>query len=259
MKQRDTIPTVYKSGKQQKPGLLFLALLLLLTSLACGVPGLPIGGLASPEPQVSPTPLGDTISYLVPAYTTTLSPGESVPGTQLTYIDRSADAFEVEIGGQRAIKRPGDSFFWSGVIAPSVYANYKLRLVTTLFGSLPVAGPVEVVVFYPQPVAEPAPIAVEPDLKFNNILLDYRVPLNGRLPGSTLVYEGFEEQSIGGQAARLARIGGLAGYPNLAVGDSLVWNGRLRENVWVRYNLRALSFDEQSMRLVGTGELWIND
>lgn len=236
--------------------MLFLVLLLLLTTLACGVPGLP-AGIASPVPQPSPTALPDTISYLVPAYTTSLSPGERVPGTQLTYIARSGDAFEVEIDGQRAIKRPGDSFYWSGIIAPSVYANYRLRLASTVFGALPVAGPVEVVVFFPQPLQEAALIDPPEGLKFSNIVLDYRVPVNERLPGTTLVYEGLELQGLAGQETRLARIGGLAGYPRLAVGDSLVWNGRLRDNVWVRYNLRALAFDEASLRLVGTGELWI--
>lgn len=259
MKQHGSRTTFSKRVGQQRPGLFVLALLLLLTTLACGVPALPGGGSASPAPQPSPTPLPDTISYLMPAYTTSLSPGESVTGTALTYIGRSGDAFEVEIDGQRAIKRPGDSFYWSGVLAPSVYANYRLRLATTIFGALPVAGPVELVIFFPQPVQDAALVDPQTRLSFNNIVLDYSVPLNGRLPGTTLVYEGVEEQGAAGQGTRLARIGGLAGYPRLAVGDSLVWNGRLRDNVWVRYSLRALAFDEQSLRLVGTGQLWIAD
>ena len=238
--------------------MLFLVLLL-LTTLACGVPALPFSGIASPVPQASPTTLPDTIAYLAPAYTASLSPGESVPGTRLTYIARSGDAFEVEIDGQRAIKRRGDSFFWSGIIAPSVYANYRLRLATTIFGALPVAGPVELVVFFPQPVQAAALVEPPAGLKFSNIVLDYRVPLNERLPGTTVVYEGLEEQGLAGQETRLARIGGLAGYPRLAVGDSLVWNGRLRDNVWIRYNLRALALDETSLRLVGTGDFWIAD
>jgi hypothetical protein len=36
-----------------------------------------------------------------------------------------------------------------------------------------------------------------------------------------------------------------------------VWTGRLRDNVVVRYNLRALSFNERALHLVGTGDLWI--
>jgi len=259
MMLRKVFLPVLKSKQRRGPGALPLILLLLLSTLACSVPGLPPGILVSPEPPALPTPLGDSISYLVPAYAANLQPGETIPGTQLSYIDRSNEAFEVEIGGQRAIKRIGDSLYWSGVIAPSVFGNYRLRLTTSLFGSLPVAGPVELVVFYPQAVQAPAPVDVQERLKFNNIVLDYRVPLYGTVPGTTLVYEGLDQQGVGGQSTRLARIGGLGGYPNVAVGDSLVWNGRLRENVHVRYNLRVLSLDENSLRLVGTGELWITE
>lgn len=240
---------------------LFLIILLGLPALACKIPELPdtprIPGLVRPTPVGSPTPVGDSISYLSPAFATRLRPGESVTGTQLTYIGPAENGYEVSIGGQRAIKRSGDSFYWSGVIAPGVFANYNLRLTAGLLGGLPVGGPVEVIVLFPEP--QPLPLADNPEarLHLGNIVIDYRVPVNMNVPGTTLVYQGLETQGIGNQGATLARIGGLSGYPNLARGDSLIWSGMLRSNVAVRYNLRAISFDEGTLHLVGTADLWI--
>jgi hypothetical protein len=123
---------------------------------------------------------------------------------------------------------------------------------------MPVAGPVEVIVLFPEP--QPLPLAGDPETKIHlsNIILDYHVPLNNNIPGTTLVYQGMESQSPGNQATTLARVGGLTGYPNLAVGDSLVWSGFIRNNVAIRYNMRVVSFDEESMRVVGTAEMWIS-
>lgn len=248
-------------GQRWIRGPLLLVLLLALPALACQLPDIPeqpsIPGLVEPTPVGSPTPMGDTISYLVPAYTKNLQPGETVPGTQLTYVGSTDGGFEVSIGGQQAIKKAGDSFYWSGVIAPGVFANFNLRLTTGFFGGMPVAGPVELIVLFPEP--QPLPLSQDPDAKLHlgNIVIDYHVPLNKMIPGTTLVYQGVESQGLGNQSTTLARIGGLTGYPNLAVGDSLAWSGLLRDNVVVRYNLRVVSFNEETIRVVGTAELWI--
>ena len=94
-------------------------------------------------------------------------------------------------------------------------------------------------------------------LQYGNLVMDYSVPAGQVVPGTTLVFEGVETQGIGDQSNKLARFGGLQSYPYLAVGDSLEWMGRLRENVVVRYKLRVLSYDERAIYLVGTGDLWI--
>ncbi len=249
------------AGSRWIRGPILLVLMLTLPVLACQIPDIPqvpsIPGVIEQTPVPSPTPMGDSISYLAPAYTMRLQPGESVPGTQLTYVGSLESGYEVSIAGQTAVKRSGDSFYWSGVLAPGVFANYNLRLTTGFFGGMPVAGPVEMIVLFPQP--QPLILTSDPeaDLHLGNIVIDYHVPVSNTIPGTTLVYQGLETQGLGSQSSTLARIGGLAGYPNLAVGDSLVWTGRLRDNVVVRYNLRAISFNEESIRFVGTGELWI--
>jgi hypothetical protein len=239
---------------------LLMLLLFALPALACKMPDIPekprIPGLVRPTPTSSPMLGDDAISFLVPTYAQRLREGESVPGTQLTYIGNTDNGYEVSIDGQRAIKRSGDSFYWSGVIAPGVFANYNLRLTAGFFGGMPVGGPVEVIVLFPEP--QPLPLADNPEsrLHLGNVVIDYRVMRNEMVPGTTLVYQGLESQGMG-NSAKLARISGLTGYPNLARGDSLVWSGMLRNNVAVRYNLRAVSFDERQLRLVGTADLWI--
>ena len=250
-----------KIMKRPARALTFLALMLGSLALACSMPDLPaIPFIQSEEPQpveLLPTPVGDTLAFLVPAYAINLDPGETVPGTRLTYVGRSGSDYEVLIDGQTAFKRTGDSFFWSGVVAPGVFGNYNLRLTASLFGGLPVAGPVEVILFNPEPLELPGDTEPEARLHFGNLVIDYRVPAGVSVPGTTLVFAGVETQGIGEQSKQLARFTGLQGYPNLAVGDSLVWMGRLRDNAIVRYNLRLLSFDENSIHLVGTGDLWI--
>ncbi|MCB9446615.1 MAG: hypothetical protein H6669_20475 [Ardenticatenaceae bacterium] len=234
--------------------LLFLFLTGTLSSACSLVPGL---GPSGPPP--TPTPPGDTLSYTIPAYTINLAPGDIVPGTRLQYIEQNDGGYLVKIDGLEATKRIGDSFFWSGVIAPGVYANYNLRLTTSVLGKLPAAGPVEIIIFNPAPIeaALPAELATASPT-YHNILIDYQVPPGMNIPGSTVIYEGMITQGEGQQATELAWLTGTSGYPYLALGDSLVWVGRVRENVYVRYSLRVTTMNEYGLRLSGTAELWIS-
>lgn len=234
---------------------MFVGLVLLSMTTACTVlvPGL----LGTPEPVASPTPMGDTLSFSNPAFTFSLQPGEFIPGTQLQFVEREGDAYRVRIDGQEATKRIGDSFIWDGVLAPGVFGNYNLRLTTIILGSLPVAGSVELTVFYPAPVQ----LDTLPDrgtaLAFNNAIINYLIPPGRQIPGTTLVYVGMVEQGQGDAVTRQAQLSGLAGYPYLAVGDSLRWQGSLLDNVYVSYSLRVLGISENGLRLTGTADLWI--
>jgi hypothetical protein len=235
--------------------LLFSYLALLLSLAACSL----VPGLVSTGPPPTPTPSGDTMAYSIPTYTINLSPGDTIPRTRLQYIERQESGYLVKIDGLDAVKRTGDSFFWSGVIAPGVYANYNLRLTTEVLGKLPAAGPVEVIVFNPEPVETALPIELTAvPATYNNLLIDVQMPPGVAIPGSTLVYEGIIVQGEGQRAVELASLSGMSGYPYLALGDSLVWMGRLRENVYVRYSLRVTTLNEYGLRLSGTAELWIS-
>lgn len=216
-------------------------------------------GLGAARPTVTPTPPGDTISFLIPAYAYNLQPGDTVPGTRLRYIGRQDSAYEVTINDLTALKRGGDSFIWSGIVAPGVYADYNLRITTAVFGGLPVAGPVEITVFNPDPVALATTDPIEAPLYYNNIVVTYQIPVGREVPGTMLVYQGVVEQGEGDQRSQLAELAGIEGYPYLALGDSLLWTGKLRENVTVRFNLRVLSISENNLRVGGTAELWVSN
>jgi hypothetical protein len=232
--------------------LVWFIVLLAVATLACAVPG-----FDPDKSNATPTAVGDTMYFNIPAYTYQLTPGEAIPGTGLQFKDRQGDAYEVSIDGQTTLKRSGDSFYWSGVLAPGVFANYNLRLTTSVFGSMPVAGPVEIIVLNPVPVEVTSVPINENTMAFSNIVADYTVPVGYTVPGTTLVYEGIEERGQGGQLTDFARLSGTAGYPYLAFGDSLVWTGKLHDNIYIRYNLRVTSIKEDNLRLSGTAELWV--
>lgn len=227
-------------------------LVLLLASLACDVPG-----FEEAAPEATPTAVGDTMYFNIPVYTAQLAPGDAVPGTRLRYNERQNDAYEVTIDGQTTLKRAGDSFYWSGVLAPGVFANFNLRLTTAFGGDMPVAGPVELIVLNPVPVEQTAVPTVEDALEFSNILIDYTVPTGYTVPGTTLIYEGVETRGQGGQLTDFARLSGTSGYPYLAFGDSFVWTGKLLDNLYLQYNLRVTSLKEDALRLTGTANLTV--
>lgn len=227
-----------------------LAGVLLLATLACSLPS--FGGGDGVEP--SPTPPGDSITFTVPAYTAGLQPGGFVPGTRLQYVGRNGDAFDVVIDGLPAVKRTGDSFIWEGILAPGIFANYNLRLATVIFGEMRVAGPVEITVLNPTPVERTDTNLVTASLGFSNALISYYVPVGYNLPGTTAVYRGLR---TGGQSGQQGEFSGLTNYPYIAAGDSLVWQGYLRDNFIVAYNLRAITVSEEGVRFAGTAELFI--
>lgn len=228
-------------------------LLLILTTLACAIPG-----RGSSGPALTPTPLGDTLVFKIPVYTYNLAPGATVPGTRLEYVGRNEGIYNVKIDGLPANKRTGDSFIWNGIIAPGVHGSYNLRITTAILGDLPVGGPVDITILNPDPIERTtAPLNEQLLLTYNNLLVNYLVPQGRQIPGSSLIFETIITQGEGDQATQLAQLSGLSGYPYMALGDSLVWTGNLRDNVVIRYNLRALALNEDGLRLDGTAELWI--
>jgi hypothetical protein len=225
---------------------LIIPLFLFLTSLACAFSS------EDSLPDVSnPTPVGDVVHFRVPIYSTTLNPGDTVPATQMTYSGREGDVYNVTIDGLSAAKRVGDSFSWRGIIGPGVLAKYNLRLSPTfLTDDLLVGGPLELWILNPVPVELPVGVDQMPSaVHYSNIAVDYTVPKGGQVPGTSLVFEGETDQG--------AQLSGTSGFPYRVQGDSLIWAGRLRGNVNVRYSLRLTSVNEDSIRLLGTAEVWV--
>jgi hypothetical protein len=225
--------------------LTLLFLLLLAMTLACTLPSI----RGEPTPRPSPTPEGDTITFTAP-YTFDLSAGITIPGTQIKFIQGS-DVYELSINGLQAYRQIGDSLAWRGIIAPGVLGNYRLRLQSSFREPLQAQGEVILTIFNPSPVEIPPTQLPPGNLYFNNISVFYSVPVDGRIPGTTLVYEGEQNQ--------VAELSGTAGYPFFALDDSLLWSGKLRDNVYVRYNVQITNLDEEWLDLQGTAEIWIEE
>jgi len=231
------------------------ALLVILTTLACALPGSRPAG-----PLPTPTPLGDVLVFKLPDYTYNLEPGTVVPGTRLEYVGRDEGIYHVKIDNLPATKGAGGSLIWNGVMAPGVFGNYNLRLNTPILGGLQATGPVDITIYMPNPVARTGPpMNEEIALSINNLQVEYHVPEGRQIPGTSLIFASTLSQGEGEQAIQLAQLSGLSGYPYLAVNDSITWLGNLRDNVAVRYNLVTSAIDENGLRLVGTAELWILD
>lgn len=221
--------------------------LIILASLACTFnPG------GEPTQPATPTaPPDQLVTFHLPIYSATLNPGETIRGTKMTYIGREGEIYNVSIGGLPAAKRIGDSFTWKGVIAPGVFGDFNLRISPTLRSdNLLAAGSAELIVLNPIPVELGNDYnVIDPQLNYSNLVVDYQVPSGSQVPGTTLIYEGLVDQG--------AKLGGTSGFPIRAVGDSLIWTGRLRGNVVIRHSMRVASADENRLHLVGTAELWI--
>lgn len=236
----------YLSGVGKPISLLLFSLAVMSFIAACS-------NLLAPRRTQTPVPslpADQALSFRVPIYTTSMNPGEVIPGTQLQYFGRENEIFEVSIDAVRIEKRAGDSFSWKGIIAPGVIVDFKLRISPTLLGdSMRVAGPAEIWILNPIPVeTDVGPLAGNAQFHFTNIAVDLTVAIGDQIPGTTLRYDAFIDGGI--------NLGGSIN-PYRAVGDSVVWSGRLRGNVLVNYNLRVVSFDADNLRLIGTGEIWI--
>ncbi len=231
--------------------LAFVLVLLTAVALACSTASIP--GLGQ-GPAATATPVGDYLTLEIPAFTGSLVPGELVGGAQLEYLGKSPDgSYRVTIDGQEVVKRAGDSLIWSGVIGPGVLATLNLRVTTSLLGELPVAGSVTLYILYPE-VLELTAVPQLPDARhFSNIVINYSVPAGQKIPGTTLVYDGLTQQA----GIDLAQISNSGRQTYYAAGDSLVWAGKLRDNVYVRYNLRIISFNENSIQIGGLADIWI--
>lgn len=224
--------------------LLALLFLLLAATLACAIPGFD----SDPTPPPEPTPPGDMIFYTAP-FRAQLHAGTYIPGTQIGYLQSSGEVHELLIDGLRAYRQVGDSITWRGIVAPGVQGTYQLRLQSGFRGELSAEGQVELVVLNPIPVEIPPTQTPAGSIYFSGIPVNYVVPDGAAIPGTSLVYEG--------QRNGVAELSGTAGYPFFSVEDSLLWLGKLRQDVTVRYNMRVNRLDQYGLHLSGTAELWV--
>jgi hypothetical protein len=64
------------------------------------------------------------------AFERAIPAGQSLPGTDITYLGKTDQGAQMSIGGQAALKRTLDSLTWHGEPVPGVSVNYNLRIIT---------------------------------------------------------------------------------------------------------------------------------
>ena len=174
----------------------------------------------------------------------TLKKGETLPLTTITYIGLGPQGAEVLIEGQKAVKQRGDSLDWEGTPLPGVELKIRTRIISFDSAALRSVGIFTVNVSEPLP--SPAPSPPKAAFKFT-APVGYKVKRGEEVPGTTLKYIGKDQEG--------ARFEGLEGYPYRKTGDSLVWTGKLKEELYLVLNVRVLHFDEEAITLSGTAEI----
>jgi hypothetical protein len=206
--------------------------------------GLLLAGMVSCGPGSGKGPV--KLTYTAPVEIS-VKTGENLPGTSIRYVGQSEKGAEVLIAGQHAFKQKGDSLDWKGNPVEGVSADLSLRVLWFTEDTLHLVGTGTVVVQQPNP--QPASIQTDWPLKFTNAPVTYGVDRNEYIPGTTIEYLGEEEEG--------AHLGGIDGYPYRKGADSILWDGKLRENVYLRLNVRVLYIGENSLRVGGTANIWI--
>jgi hypothetical protein len=153
----------------------------------------------------------------------------------------------VLIAGQHAFKQKGDSLDWKGDPVEGASVELSLRVLWFTEETLHLVGTGKVVVRQPDP--QPALVQTDGPLEFSNAPVTYGVARNEYIPGTTIEYLGKEEEG--------AYLGGIDGYPYRKGADSILWDGKLREKIYLRLNVRALYIGENSLRVGGTASIWI--
>lgn len=205
--------------------------LALIALTACqGVPGIPS----------APTPARQ-ITYDGPL-TLSIKAGETFPGTNIAYVGKAPDGRAIlKIDGLQALKSTADSVEWRGALVIFSLIDMQLRVLTYDDKGITLAGTVHVIVQDPQPAG--ADLAQNPMAKFT-FPVTFTVNRNENIPGTVVSYTGAQSQG--------AEFSNLDQFPYRQRFDSVVWQGRLRDRIGVKMDLRVLNFDDNSAVLGGT-------
>lgn len=182
--------------------------------------------------------------YTAP-FETGIEKGSDLPGTGIHYVSLSDKGAEILIDDQIAFKQKGDSLDWKGNPVENVHLDLTLRVLWFTEETLYVGGATQATVRDPLPVA--ASIPTESPVKYSNAPVTYRVEKGDSIPGTLVKYLGEAEEGI--------ELSGVEGYPYRKLGDSIVWEGKLRERVFLQLNVRVIFIAEDFIRVAGTATL----
>lgn len=172
--------------------------------------------------------------------------GEFLPGTDIQYLRETEKGAEVSIAGQRAVKKIGDSLDWRGDMVPGVAVDQTLRVALIAPEALHSIGTVRIIVT--NPTIEAGPVNQSASVHYK-LPVGYHVEIGSSIPGTQISYEGKTEEG--------AELANIEGYPYRKIGDSLTWQGKLREGLWLELNLRVVLITDTQLDVVGIADTWI--
>lgn len=193
-------------------------------------------------------PTMDRLTYSLPT-TLSIQQGGALFSTGIVYDGHTEEGAWLVIDGQRALKRQGDSVKWGGSLVPGTETELDLRIVWITEDKVDLAGTAKITI---QDVApQKGPIATSSPVTFTGPVA-YGVATSSYIPGTTLTYLGQTEQG--------AELGGLVNeFPYRQIGDSIIWEGTLREHVYLRAELRTVQFSTDGLRVAGVVTLWLGE
>jgi hypothetical protein len=182
--------------------------------------------------------------YTAP-FETGIERDSNLPGTGIRYLGLSDKGAEILIDDQIAFKQKGDSLDWKGIPVENVDLDLSLRVLWVTEQTLYVAGTAKANVRDPMP--EAAFIPTEARVEYSNAPVTYQVKKDDHIPGTVVKYVGKAEEGI--------ELSGVEGYPYRKLGDSIVWEGKLLEGVFLQLNVRVLFIAEDFINVTGTATL----
>ena len=174
--------------------------------------------------------------------------GGRLPGTNVEVVSISEDAADIRIDGQIAHKKPGDSLDWRGDLDPQVNLDLALRILWIAEGVVQSGGTAKLTIQDVNPRA--APVQSNSEIEYA-LPITYSVRKGDMIPGTQITF-------VGKDIEKGAEFTGIEGYPYRKVADSLTWEGLLRDNVWLKLDLRVILFTENTLQAGGVATIWID-
>jgi hypothetical protein len=172
--------------------------------------------------------------------------GGFLPGTGIQYLGQVPDGAQVSIAGEPAIKKIGDSLDWKQDMVPGVSVDQTYRVALISEETLHAAGTARIIIW--NAIPQPEAANTEAPVHFK-LPVGYHVNKGETIPGTVLTYLGQDEQG--------AHLGNIEGYAYRKVGDSILWEGRLRNGIWLELDLRTALITDSVLDVIGTADLWI--
>jgi len=215
---------------------------LLFAALVSGCSAIPI------PPPFAPTPLPpNTLVYDNVPVSLTIKTGTLLPGTSIAYQGKTETGqAKVLITGMLAPKQVADTVDWQGTPVPNVNLKLTTRVASFDEQALTLAGTARIEIS--NVTVQPGGTPSTPQSEFN-APVTLSLKKDELIPGTKMAYAGSTPDG--------ARFLGLEGYSYRKQFDSLQYVGRLNPKVFLRLELRVLSYSETGVVLGGTANIKI--